>query len=90
MNGVVARKTPARYVAVRDMDPRNLLRGGTPVVCLAFRRAFKQEADYLSRIQPAGSSRGAVPRISIEIVPDTAVEPPERAPAARAKEEPGG
>ena len=68
-----------------DTHARNLLHGGAPVVCLAFRSAFKQEADYLSRLQPAGSSRGGVPRISIEIVPDTAAEQPERAPAARAK-----
>ena len=69
------------------MDARNLLHGGAPVVCLAFHHAFKQEADYLSRIKPAGSSRGAVPHISIEIIPDTAAKQPDRAPAARAEGE---
>ena len=68
------------------MDARNLLQGGAPIVCLAFYQSFKQEADYLSRIESAGSSRGAVPRISIEIVPDTATKRPDRAPAARAEE----
>ena len=66
------------------MEARNLLQGGAPVVCLAFYQAFKQEADYLSRIKPAGRPRGAVPHISVEIVPDTAVKRPDRAPAARA------
>ena len=70
------------------MDAQKLLRGGKPVLCLAARNAFKQEADFLDRA--AGSSRGAVPRISIEIVPDTAAEQPERAPAAGAKEKRDG
>ena len=69
------------------MDGRNLLRGGKPVICLASRNAYKQEADYLGRIEPAGSPPGAVPRISIEIVPDTEAKRPDRAPAAGAKEE---
>ena len=72
------------------MDAQKLLRGGKPVVCLAARNAFKQEADHHRRIQPAGSSRGAVPRISIEIVPDTAAEQPERAPAAATQEKRDG
>ena len=74
------------------MDARDLLHGGAPVVCLAFHHAFRQEADYLSRIKPAGSSRGAVPRISIEIVPDAAAIPGAAAkPAvARAEEEHDG
>ena len=67
------------------MDARKLLHGEAPVVCLAFHYAFKQEADYLSRIRPAASSGGAVPHISIEIIPDTAAKQPDRAPAARAE-----
>ena len=69
------------------MEARNLLQGGAPVVGLAFHYAFKQEADYLGRIKLGGRSRGAVPHISIEIIPDAAAERPDRAPAARAEED---
>ena len=55
-----------------DVDVDKLLRGGEPVVCMATRIAFHQEQEYLSRIRTARSSGGAVPRINIEIVPNTA------------------
>ena len=50
------------------MKERNIVRGGTPIVSLASRVAFRQEADVLS----ADLSGGRVPRISIKIVPDPA------------------
>ena len=52
----------------------DLLRGGTPIVCLAHRGAFRQEADCLAAL--AGSGQPA-PRISIRIVPDPSAEQPQ-------------
>ena len=62
-----------------------IVRGGTPIVSLASRTAFQQEADVLAGLAAAGRSGGAVPRISIEIVPDPAAEEPRPAepPAGR-------
>lgn len=54
------------------MDATKLLRSGEPVVCIATRIAFHQEAEYRQRVRAARSARSAAPRISIEIVPDTA------------------
>ena len=53
-----------------------IVRGGTPIVSLASRTAFQQEADVLSGLAAADRSGGPVPRISIEIVPDPAAEEP--------------
>ena len=61
--------------AQEDMDVQKLLRGGEPVVSMATRQAYHQEQEYLSRIRAARKSGGAVPRISIEILPDTADAP---------------
>ena len=61
--------------AQEDMDVQKLLRGGEPVICMASRIAFHQEQEYLSRIRAARKSGGAVPRISIEILPETADAP---------------
>ena len=69
------------------MDAKDLLRGGEPVVCIATRIAFHQEAEYLARIRADRSPRSAVPRISIEIVPDTAAA--QGAPAQAVTEESG-
>ena len=66
------------------MKERDIVRGGTPIVCLASRIAFKQEADVLSALA-AGRSGRPVPRISIEIVPDPAAKEEPR-PAAPARE----
>ena len=54
------------------MDAKDLLRGGEPVVCIATRIAYHQEAEYLARIRAARRPRSAAPRISIEIAPATA------------------
>ena len=64
------------------MKERDIVRGGAPIVCLASRIAFKQEADVLSALA-AGRSGGPVPRIRIEIVPDPAAEEPQPAEPAR-------
>ena len=61
--------------AQEDMDVQKLLRGGEPVISMATRQAFHQEQEYLNRIRAARSSGGAVPRISIEILPKTADTP---------------
>lgn len=71
-------------------DVGSLLRDGTPIVCLASRRVFEQEADYL-RVLSGGVSR-PVPRISVKIVPDptapdAAVEEREPAKASGKKGE---
>ena len=63
-----------------------IVRGGTPIVSLASRIAFQQEADVLAGLAAADRSGGPpVPRISIEIVPDPAAEEPRPAepPAGR-------
>ena len=52
-----------------------IVRGGTPIVCLTSRTAFQQEADVLSALA-ADLSGGPVPRINIKIVPDPAAEEP--------------
>ena len=57
------------------MKERKIVRGGRPIVCLASRVAFEQEADTLSALA-ADRSGGPVPRISIKIVPDPAAEEP--------------
>lgn len=51
-------------------DVRNLLRDGRPIVCLASRRVFEQEADYLRVL--SGADPRPVPRISVKIVQDAA------------------
>ena len=53
-----------------------IVRGGTPIVSLASRAAFQQEADVLSALAAADRSGGPIPRISIEIVPAPAAEEP--------------
>ena len=63
------------------MKERNIVRGGRPIVCLASRLAFQQEADILSALS-ADRSGGPVPRISIEIVPDPVAEEPRPAEPA--------
>ena len=64
------------------MKERNIVRGGAPIVSLATRVAFQQEASALAALA-AGPSGGSVPRISIKIVPDPAAEGPRPAdPAA--------
>ena len=50
-------------------------RGGTPIVCLAHRLAFQQEADSLAAL--AAPDR-PVPRIDVRIVPDAPAEKPQR------------
>ena len=57
-----------RRAPLSAAEVRSLLREGTPIVGLADRRAFQQEAEYL-RALSADNSR-PVPRISIKIVPD--------------------
>ncbi len=73
------------------MDATKLLRGGEPVVCIATRIAFHQEAEYRQRIRAARPARSAAPRISIEIVPDTAAaqETADLVPVVPATEESG-
>lgn len=61
----------------------DLLRGGAPIVCLAHRNAFQQEADRLAALADPG---GPAPRISIRIVPDPSAERP---PSTGAPEPPG-
>ena len=51
-------------------DARSLLRDRTPIVCVASRRVFEQEADYLRALSDVVSR--PVPRISVKIVPDPA------------------
>ena len=53
-----------------------IVRDGTPIVCLTSRTAFQQEADVLSALAAADRSGGPVPRISIKIVPDPTAEEP--------------
>ena len=57
------------------MKERKIVRGGTPIVCLAPRVAFQQEADAQLALS-TDHSGVPVPRISIEIVPDPAAEEP--------------
>ena len=64
----------------------DLLRGGTPIVCIAHRSAFRQEADYLAAMAGSG---GPAPRISIKIVPDPSAEQPQ-SPGAPEGTEPAG
>ena len=66
------------------MKERSIVRGGTPIVSLASRVAFQQEATTLAALA-AGPTGGSVPRISIKIVPDPAAEEPRPAeqPAGR-------
>ena len=64
----------------------DLLRGGTPIVCLAHRSAFRQEADCLAAL--AGSGQPA-PRINIRIVPNPSAEQPQSAGAPERTEPPG-
>ena len=68
---------------------RDLLRGGTPVVCLAHRSAFQQEADHLLALT-AGDAARPVPRISIEIIPDTPAREPEGTKASEKRSKPDG
>ena len=69
------------------MKERKIVRGGTPIVCLAPRVAFQQEADAQLALS-ADHSGVPVPRISIEIVPDPAAEEPRPAePRGRAEQE---
>ena len=71
------------------MEAGDLLRGGTPVVCLAHRSAFQQEADHLQALSAGDASR-PVPRISIEIVPEALAREPEGTKAPEKKDEPRG
>ena len=71
---------------LETMAARDLLRGGTPVVCLAHRSAFQQEADHLLALS-AGDAARPVPRISIEIVPDTAAGEPAGTNASEKKDD---
>ena len=66
---------------VDKMKEREIVQGGTPIVCLAPRVAFQQEADSQLALS-ADHSGGPVPRISIEIVPDPAAEEPRPAEPA--------
>ena len=63
------------------MKERKIVRGGTPIVCLASQSAFQQEAGVHLALS-ADHSGGPVPRISIEIVPDPAAEEPRPAEPA--------
>ena len=64
------------------MQERKIVRGGTPIVCLASQSAFQQEAGVHLALS-ADHSGGPVPRISIEIVPeDPAAEEPRPAESA--------
>ena len=80
-----ASREPARRsssgTGVDRMKEREIVRGGTPIVCLAPRVAFQQEADSQLALS-ADHSGGPVPRISIEIVPDPAAEEPRPAEPA--------
>ena len=64
---------------------RSIVRGGTPIVCLATQAAFQQEAVARSALA-ADRSGGPVPHISIEIVPD----PAPAAEGPRPAEQPAG
>lgn len=64
----------------------DLLRGGTPIVCIAHRGAFRQEADHLAALADTG---GPAPRISIRIVPDPSAEQPQSTGAPERTEPPG-
>ncbi len=71
------------------MNERNLLRGGAPIVSLAHRAAFQQEADTLLALS-ADHSGAPVPHITIRISPDPAAgETRPAAPAAPAEERGG-
>ena len=83
------RTAPPFAPPLETMAARDLLRGGTPVVCLAHRSAFQQEADHLLALS-AGDAARPVPRISIEIVPDTPAKEPGGAKASEKKSEPHG
>ena len=63
--------TPA-VGAPRGAGARKLLRGETPIVQLADRHAFQQEAECQAALSAAGSvpRAGSVPHVSIEVVPD--------------------
>ena len=63
------------------MQERKIVRGGTPIVCLASQSAFQQEAGVHLALS-ADHSGSPVPRISIEIVPDPAAEEPRPAKPA--------
>ena len=58
--------------APRGAGARKLLRGETPIVQLADRHAFQQEAECQAALSAAGSAprAGSVPHVSIEVVPD--------------------
>ena len=71
------------------MKAGDLLRGGTPIVCLAHRSAFQQEADHLQALS-AGDAARPVPRISIEIVPEALAREPEGTTASEKEDEPRG
>ena len=75
-------------MTTKDGTTKNgdLLRGGTPIVCLAHRSAFRQEADHLAGL--ARSSQPA-PRISIRIVPDPSAEQPQSTGAPERTDPPG-
>ena len=64
----------------------DLLRSVTPIVCIAHRGAFRQEADYLAALAASG---GPVPRISVRIVPDPSAEQPQSTGAPERTEPPG-
>ena len=83
------RPAPPAAPPLETMGVRDLLRDGTPVVCLAHRSAFQQEADHLPALT-AGDAVRPVPRISIEIVPDTLAREPGGAKASQMKDEPNG
>lgn len=83
------RTAPPFAPPLETMEARDLLRGGTPVVCLAHRNAFQQEADHLLALSVGHAAR-PVPRISIEIVPDTPAREPEGTKASEKKSEPDG
>ena len=63
--------TPAAG-APRGAGARKLLCGETPIVQLADRHAFQQEAECQAALSAAGSAPrpGSVPHVSIEVVPD--------------------
>ena len=67
--GVDDRETDRRPLP-GPAEVRNLLRDGSPIVCLASRRVFEQEADYLRVL--SGADPRPVPRISVKIVQDAA------------------
>ena len=77
------------------MNVPELLRGATPIVCLAPHEAFQQEAAFQQEMEQRLTAAGSeatrpVRRIRVEIVPDPAAAQPRGARTATKQDEKHG